>query len=235
MIRLNKLYWLIFLLIPVLHGRAQTPRSSLLWEVGGNGLQQPSYLFGTFHLICRSDFRISDTLKQKITAVGQFYGELAMDDPGMQMQLAMKMMMPDKTLSSLMGAADFEKASESFQKIAGMPLVTFNNFKPFVALSLTVLHSIDCEDAVQPETEFAGLAKEHNIPILGLETIDEQINVINSEPLDSQVVSLKKILLNFDSVKQVMSELVTVYKTRNIDSLISFMRSKGTDNDLKTS
>ncbi|MEO6356579.1 MAG: hypothetical protein ABIU77_05530, partial [Ferruginibacter sp.] len=29
--------------------------NSLLWQVSGNGLQQPSYLFGTFHLMCKND------------------------------------------------------------------------------------------------------------------------------------------------------------------------------------
>jgi uncharacterized protein YbaP (TraB family) len=233
MIAMKRFFWLWFCLFPVLQSNAQAPRSSLLWEVSGNGLKQPSYLFGTFHLLCRSDFPISDALKQKIESSEQFYGELAMDDPTLQMQLAMKMMMTDKTLASLMGAADFEKANASFQKIAGMPLSVFNNFKPFAALSMLTIKTIDCEDQLQPETEFAQLAKTKNIPILGLETVEEQVDVLNSEPLDSQITELKQILLNFDSVKQVMTEITRVYKTRNIDTLIQFMRSKGADSDFE--
>jgi uncharacterized protein YbaP (TraB family) len=233
MIRPIKLCWLLFCLLSVVSVQAQAPRSSLLWEITGNGLTQPSYIFGTYHVICRNDFPVSEILKQKITNSGQFYGELAMDDPGLQMQIMTKMILTGNTLSSLMGEADYAKASASFQKITGLPLSMFNNFKPFVPLTMAIVRTSDCEDVLQPDIEFMGLAKEKKIPILGLETADDQINAINSEPLDSQVTALKQILLNFDSVKHETNNIIAVYKTRNIDSLIAFMRTRGTDSEFE--
>lgn len=221
----------IGLLLPLLiisgYTVAQSGQSSLLWEISGNGLQRPSYLFGTFHILCKTDFPISDILKEKIKTSQQFYGELAMDDPNLQMQIAMKMMMPDKTLQSLLSEADFKKISENFQRIVGMPLEAFNNFKPFIALSLLAMNSITCMDRIQPETEFAALAKEANLPVFGLETIDDQIQAIDKEPLDSQLLSLKQTTFNFDSVKQVMTNLLSVYKRRDVDSLYAFMKNTG--------
>lgn len=36
---------------------AQKPlENSLLWRISGKGLKQPSYLYGTIHLICVQDF-----------------------------------------------------------------------------------------------------------------------------------------------------------------------------------
>ena len=35
--------------------------NTLLWEISGNGLAAPSYLFGTFHLLCKDDINFSDT------------------------------------------------------------------------------------------------------------------------------------------------------------------------------
>ncbi|MBC8172521.1 MAG: TraB/GumN family protein, partial [Chitinophagales bacterium] len=32
--------------------------TSLLWEISGNGLTKPSYLFGTVHLIDKKDFHV---------------------------------------------------------------------------------------------------------------------------------------------------------------------------------
>ncbi len=220
------------LLLPA--ANAQTsPTSSLLWEISGNGLQQPSYIFGTFHMICRTEFEITDILKSKIASSQQFYGELAMDDPKLQMQMAMKLMMPDKSLSSLMGESDYKKVSENFQAITGMSLQMFDNFKPFVPLSLLALNGIACDDKMQPETEFVAIAKQNQMPILGLETVDDQVNAIDKEPLDSQVLSLKQMLLNFDSVKNMMQEMMAIYKKRDIDSLYAFMKIKG-DKDFET-
>jgi uncharacterized protein YbaP (TraB family) len=96
---------------------AQAPKSSLLWEVSGNGLKSPSYIFGTFHIICKSDFTISEILKNKIKSTKQFYGELNMNEiEGMQMQMAMKMIMKDKTIESMMSAEEYAKMSDAFQK-----------------------------------------------------------------------------------------------------------------------
>lgn len=39
--------------------------NSLLWEVSGNGLSKPSYLFGTIHMICKEDFFMPDVVQQK--------------------------------------------------------------------------------------------------------------------------------------------------------------------------
>lgn len=39
-------------------GFSQTEKT-VLWEVSGNGLENPSYLFGTIHIICPDDLDLS--------------------------------------------------------------------------------------------------------------------------------------------------------------------------------
>lgn len=224
---MNRFLGWLFLLICTPALQAQQPRSSLLWEVSGNGLQQPSYLFGTFHLLCKGDFTVSPELENKLRASRQFYGELKMDDPGLQATMMSKLMMQDHTLQSLIGEADYANISQQFQSITGMPITLFNTFKPFLSLSMLVQKGADCPDKVQPETEFVKVAKRLEIPVLGLETVEDQLNAIDKEPLDSQIISLKKTLLNFDSVKLVMSKMMAVYQLRDIDSLQQFITSSG--------
>lgn len=224
---MNRFFGWLFLLLCTPALQAQQPRSSLLWEVSGNGLQQPSYLFGTFHLLCKGDFSISTELENKLRASRQFYGELKMDDPGLQTTMMSKLMMQGHTLQSLIGEADYANISQQFQSITGMPITLFNTFKPFLSLSMLVQKGADCPDKVQPETEFVKVAKRLEIPVLGLETVEDQLNAIDKEPLDSQILSLKKTLLNFDSVKLVMSKMMAVYQLRDIDSLQQFITSYG--------
>ena len=45
---------------------------ALLWSVSGNGLTAPSYIYGTIHLICPDDFKISATLKEKIKEANSY-------------------------------------------------------------------------------------------------------------------------------------------------------------------
>lgn len=207
------------------------PKNSLLWMISGKDLSRPSFVFGTFHMMCRSDFSITDKLKEKLQNTEQFYGELDMDDPTLQMSLMGKMRLKDKTLKDLMSGSEFSAISEQFQRITGMSFQMFNQFTPFMPLSLLTMSSIECADKVQPESEFVKLAQEKKLPILGLETIDDQIAAINSQPLDSQLHSLKRMVLSYDSVKQVMTKMVDVYKQNNADKLYDFIKENSNGND----
>ena len=209
----------------------ELPKNSLLWMISGKDLSRPSYVFGTFHMMCKSDFAITDPLKEKLNATEQFYGELDMDDPGLQMSMMSKMRLKDKTLKDLMSEADYNTLSENFQRVTGMQLQLFNQFMPFMSLSLLTLNSIECSDKIQPEGEFVKLAQQQKLPILGLETIDDQIEAINSQPLDSQLHSLKKMVLAYDSVKQSMNKMIAVYKENNVDKLYDFIRANSNGDD----
>ncbi len=59
----------IVLLLVLLNGQwaaaqESAPESSLLWKITGNGLQQPSYLYGTIHFIPLTHFFVSNSVVQ---------------------------------------------------------------------------------------------------------------------------------------------------------------------------
>ncbi|MFD1016927.1 TraB/GumN family protein [Winogradskyella rapida] len=60
----------IFLALSSVFGFAQQQYQSLLWEITGNGLEQPSYLYGTMHVSKKVAFRLDDV----------FYKALAQSD-----------------------------------------------------------------------------------------------------------------------------------------------------------
>jgi uncharacterized protein YbaP (TraB family) len=207
----------------------QKEPSSLLWEINGKNLSKPSYLFGTFHLICASDFSISKPLSEKLNSTEQFFGEIDLSNPNLQKEMVMSLIMKDQTIESLMGKLDFEKANQSFKDITGMDLKMLNNLKPFMSLSLLTMNTISCPDKIQPETMFMNMVNQRKIPVYGLETIADQMNAIDTQPLDSQINSLKKMIYNFDSVKIEMRNMIKVYQLKNVDSLYNYMKQNGAD------
>lgn len=211
--------------------KAQTPKSSLLWEISGNGLKQPSWIFGTFHIICKDDFYVSDMLKNKIKTAKAFYGELKLDDPTMATTAMQKMMMPDRSLEAMIGERYYSAVSDSFSSIMGPggSLKMYDHFKPFLPLTMLLTRTVTCNDPLQPETEFVKIAKEYNLPVKGLETVSDQLDVIDKQPLDSQVVEFRKSVLNFDSVKIMMKQMLRIYKLNNIDSVYGFVKASNMD------
>lgn len=216
----------ILLLLLFIRSEAQ---SSLLWEISGKNGKQPSYLFGSFHMMCKADFNYSTKLAAKIRQSEQFYAELDLTQSGMQAALMQGLTLKGTSLSELMGSPDYEKARTAFKQITGMDLQLFNQFKPFMSLNLLALYAIPCADKIQPETLLFQMAREQNIPVAGLETLADQIAAIDAQPIESQLKTLTTSLQNYDSVKLVMNQLLQVYKLNNSDSLYQFMQQNNND------
>ncbi len=78
------------------------------------------------------------------------------------------------------------------------------------------------------------IAKNHQLPVLGLETIDDQLNAINAQPIDSQVLALKNTVLKYDSVQQMMIKMIRVYKQNNTDKIYRFIMDNSGSSDFET-
>lgn len=55
--------------------------NSLLWEVSGNGLSKPSYLYGTIHMICSSDYFLTEKTKKALESSEKLILEINFSDP----------------------------------------------------------------------------------------------------------------------------------------------------------
>src|ERR1700712_5144663 len=69
---MKKLTLSFCLILTALFSSAQKNNSSypsLLWEITGNGMKKPSYLFGTMHISNKMVFHLSDSFYNAIRAV----------------------------------------------------------------------------------------------------------------------------------------------------------------------
>src|SRR5436190_2387775 len=93
-----------------IHLKTNPTDNTLLWEISGNQLPAPSYLFGTFHLICKADIPLGEQLKTALKSVKEIYMELDMDDPETMMGgLKLMTMRGDSTLKSLYKESDYKR------------------------------------------------------------------------------------------------------------------------------
>src|SRR5687767_3296538 len=91
------------------------PENTLLWRITGKGIKEPSYLFGTIHMICGDDIRLSDSLKRAIRDAKNVYLELDLDNIMEMMGAMNKMKMrDDTTLADLLTPAEYQKVKTFF-------------------------------------------------------------------------------------------------------------------------
>lgn len=202
--------------------------NSLLYEISGNGLTQPSYLFGTIHMICKEDFFLPETVQQRFINAKHVYLELDMDDAAMQMKLMKVAMLPKgETLQKLFGA-DYQLVDSFFKRSGPYRLAMFNQFKPMMVMSLMYMQMLPCETSESYETSFVTLAKQHKKDIRGLETVEEQMQVFDNIPDSLEVANIVKMVKEYEEQKKQFAEMVALYKEQNIDRLFAFV-SKSPD------
>ena len=198
--------------------------NTLLWKVSGKDLKKPSFLFGTFHLLCKQDIHFSDPLKSIIKSVDTIYMEMDMDDPTMMLSGMMYMNMKEgKTLKNLYTPEEYKRLDSYFSDTLKMPMMLFQKAKPYFLVALLYPRMMDCASPSGVEQEIIKIAKEENKSINGLETMQLQASVFDSIPYEWQAKELLKNIDSFPKYKKEFDEMVKVYKNQNMDSLENMM------------
>lgn len=208
---------------------AQTKKGSntLLWEISGNGLKKPSYLFGTHHLIAAKFADTMKVLQEKLKSADAVVGEIVMDST-IQKKMAPFLIMKNNTLDSLLTRTEFKEVEDYFKtKQPGFELKEMNNFKPaMVSLMIMFFDNPDMLKDVGEgiDNSFQAYAKKNAKSLYGLETAEYQGALLFDGDLQKQKKALLKSVREIDKGKQKMQELKTYYLTQNIDKLTDFFK-----------
>ncbi|WP_426326631.1 TraB/GumN family protein [Pedobacter sp. R-06] len=208
---------------------AQTKKAgnSLLWEISGNGLKKPSYLFGTHHLVPAKFADTMKVLQEKLKSADAVVGEIVMDST-IQKKMAPFLMMKDNTLDSLLTKAEFKEVEDYFKtRQPGFELKELNNFKPaMVSLMIMLFDNPDMLKDVGEgiDNSFQAYAKKNAKSLYGLETAEYQGALLFDGDLQKQKKALLKSIREMAKSKQKMQELKTYYLTQDIDKLTDFFK-----------
>jgi uncharacterized protein len=214
-----QLFTAILFTTTTLFAQGKKEDNSLLWEITGKGLQKPSYLFGTIHMICKEDFFMPDVVKQKFAASNHIFLEMDMDDPAMQMNMMKLAMLPKgESLQKLFGA-DYNMVDSFFKKNSTYPLALFNQFKPMMIMSLLYLEMLPCQTQESYEQSFIAMAKAEGKDIKGLETMEDQMKVFDDIPDSVEIKNIVKMIKDYDAQVQQFAAMVKVYKEQNVTKL----------------
>lgn len=194
--------------------------NSLLWEVSGKGLKKSSYIFGTFHLMCRDDIKFSEQLKTAVTNSDLLYLEMDMDDPSIMLSGFLLMNMKDgKKLQDLYTAEEYEKIAAFFKDTLHMPMALLQRTKPFFLAAMLYPKMMPCKAISGVEEELMKLAKLQKKEIKGLETMEFQSAVFDSIPYEVQAKELLKSIDSLDAYQKYFNTMVDVYKTQRLSEI----------------
>ncbi len=204
--------------------------NALLWEMKIDGVEKPSYIFGTIHMINKEDYFLPNGTLSAIEASEKMIYEIDiadMTDMSSLMGIMGKIFMKDgKTLSDLISKEDFVIVSEHFKDL-GLPMMMLEKIKPMFLSAFAYGDmdptSMQSGDIKSYEMELYDIAKSRNMETGGLETIDFQISVFDSIPYEAQAKMLVETIKAGDTENDEFKIMTEMYKSQKINEMVSMI------------
>lgn len=200
---------------------------SLAWKISGKGLKKPSYLYGTIHMIPKSEFELPNAIREGLDNVERVTFEIDMKEMTnivSQMGLITKSFMAGgKTLKDLLNAEDYALVKAKMAE-KGLPGGMFERMKP---MFLSTLFSSEeeeggAENITSVEMELYKMSKRRKLESDGLETAAYQMAVFDSIPYTVQAKMLVDGLRSMDSIDTGASQLddmLRMYREQDITAM----------------
>lgn len=191
--------------------------SGLLWKVARPG-QIPSYVFGTIHVADEAILDLPVVVKNALENSDSFVME-ALPDPAQAMLLIGMMYFSDgKKLSDLLSQKLFGRTVEilSAYHLTEEAIVSMKPWAAFITMNYPA------EFGTVLDVELLKLAQRKAIKVYGLETLEEQGNILNSLEYDSQVRLLIDTVCHYDVVVDDIEMMKKLYLKRDLKGLFEF-------------
>lgn len=197
--------------------------SSLLWEISGNGLKTPSYLYGTYHILCEADFRIKEKTKQAFARASRIVMEVNLTDTSEMAATIRMAMSPDKKLSQQIAPDQARLLDSLLTARFSLPLAKVDQFTPAGLLSIIVYKAAGCPNIKMPDMELMKMAGIAGKKTGGLEMVADQMEVLNKI---TDIPTLFQYLQDADTYLAYSREMVNAYKTEDLHTLDQLLRNR---------
>jgi uncharacterized protein YbaP (TraB family) len=170
-----------------------TTNKTLLWQVSGNGLKEPSYFLGTMHILCPEDAYLSDAVMAILDKVDEIYFEIDLDNMPLMLTAMRSMTMRNDTLlSDLLPENDYKELETYFSGKLPLPFGMLKRMKPMLLASMMSEQMLPCKAGSGTEMLISEEAGKRKMATKGLETPSYQFGLFDSIPYVYQAQELLK-------------------------------------------
>lgn len=199
----------------------------LLWQIEHDGIDGPSYLFGTIH---SADARVNDLPAHVQSAFAEAeryrfeidFSRMLNDESLMQM-----FYLDGRTLADQLPAELWQRTRDAAAS-AGIPRAQLNMMKPWAIA--TVLSMPQEDPTAMLDYRLFERARNSKHPVEGLETIAEQIGIFDDLALDQQVDILRRSVSLFTDgrIAPMYEQMIDLYLEEDLAGLVAMADSHPT-------
>ena len=201
--------------------------NSLLWKITGKNLSKPSYLFGTIHLICRTDYLWTKAMDTTFLNTDKVCFEMALDDPSLMVTAAAGVMdKSGKKLKDYFTPEQYNMVSQYVRDSMGMDIAMFEQMKPAAfQMMLGTNSTVGCDDQVSYEDSMMVIARRLHKGVMGLETVQEQLAVLETIPTKEVVKDIMDFIQHPKNDDKEYQQMVSAYKQQDLMTLFNIINN----------
>jgi len=196
----------------------------LLWKIERAGVA-PSHVFGTIHSTDKRVSKLPKPVNKVIRAAKSMILEIARTDD-MPVRMARLMMLRDgRRLEQILGTEMFGQ----FAAIAGrygLPASLLQRIKPWAALITISLppkeKTRQAAGRLPLDLALGARAQKRGVPVFGLETVEEQLNLFEGLPEADQISLLATAIRDHDKVGPMFERMILSYLDRDLEGLMTW-------------
>jgi uncharacterized protein YbaP (TraB family) len=215
----KKLYGILLLVCGILC-LSDLAAQSLLWKITGNDLKEASYIYGTIHIKDKRVFTFNDSVSAAFEKCKAVALEVDLSTENLIL-LSQKMILPgDQTLKDLFTYEEYGLIKTVVENVSGMDIGLFDRLKPITLLSLVMNYQFANDVDVSVDEYFYTKSKELDKEVIGIETIEEQLEIMDSIPYEYIIDYFR----NIDKAQEDIENIISLYQSAKLEELLEMMQ-----------
>lgn len=221
----------LFLLL-ISFGLVNAQSQSALYKIEGNGLEQPSYLFGTINFLPKFGYIIPKEVQEAIASSKVFVTKSALDRKSQQKFNEAVKIPEDGTVDQYLSEDEVRQLRSIIEKYGGRNQA-YNNFynklQPVILLTSTTALTLQY-NVVYPIRELQELGQDNKLKFNSLSNVDEEIEAFKQFPAQDQIEALKIAINDFDEHLRGYRRMVRAYMKEQKLDVVTDETLKATNN-----
>lgn len=200
--------------------------NSLMWRIEGEGIQT-SYMYGTMHIIEKDYYHFTDKMTKEIESSDAIIMEVGgMPNPLKTLEL---MQLDSGDIRSFFSDEEMRTIVEFFDKRLGTDPDAFwqqyGGMKPFFILQAVSQNYFEGETESY-DLDIMAIAGQKDIPLIGLETLEEQLGFFDVIPKESMTQMILESIENYDKEQKGTRKMMKIYSEQKVNKLIPMIKKQ---------
>lgn len=219
-------------------------QNSLLWRISGKGLEKPSYLYGTIHLICPQDYVLRGQTIEAMNRCRRIAFEMNLMNKQEMMAAAQQFINPNPdNYKRWLGEKNYAEMRQFMATTAKIPDTIWTKVRPIILNRRLIQKSMNCIETGAEQVVFVVSSRDNDSrgyehEFTGLETTEDRkrIGMFLTEQDSLSAHSVLLMIQHWNPMRVSMQQFVKLYKSEDIagmQNLSEFMSPSVAQNDSK--